>query len=166
MEVPMQIHKKGSEISTMIFNQNLNSLLVGKENGCLLQFERDLFGDLKKLKDYGDIELGEISASDWLGDFAVVGGDTWMISLINMKKREVIQKKIKTAIELIYSLQFCKVSLNQIYLVVGGIGRKDYSDSKTDWFDVSDFFNLGPGKGESIKITKKKLIQKLKAREE
>ena len=142
-EVKVIIDQKCSDISTMIFNRNLNSLLVGDNNGCLSQYGRNPSGDFKKQKHYGNVKMGKVFASDCLGDFAVVGGEKGIISLIDMKRRKVIQNKIKTAIREVYSLQFCRISRNKIYLTVGGIGTRDYSDSKTDLFHVSHFFNLG-----------------------
>ena len=156
------IDQKESENTTMIFNQNLNSLLVGVRNGCLFQYGRNLFGDFKKQKEYGKVGVGVIIASDWSGNFAVVGGRNGKISLIDMTKREVIAKGITTAIGEVFSLQFCRVSRNQMYLAVGG-KNNDYSNSKTDFFDVSGLFNLRGNLRRNGKIIKKKLIKKMES---
>ena len=159
------IDQKRSQIETMIFNQNLNSLLVGERNGCVSQYGKEFSGDFKKQKEYGDIQGGKLLASDWSGDFEVVGGEKGVITLIDMNKRKVIQKGIRTAIGCVSSLQFCRVSQNEMHLAVGGLER-DYSNFKTDLFDVSDLFNLG-GNSKKNQLIKKmmsilKEIQKLK----
>ena len=164
-EIKVIIDQKRSPISTMIFNLNLNSLLVGGYNGRLSQYGRNHFGDLKKLKDYGNVGVGRIFAIDLSENFVVVGGKNGKISLIDMKKRELIRKGIKTGIRSIYSLQFCRVSQNEMHLAVGG-ETKNYSFSKTDLFDVSKLFNLEGNKGENVKTTKKKLIEKVKSMSE
>ena len=88
---------------TMIFNRKINSLLAGYSNACVSQFERDSSGVMKKQKKYGDVGVGWVYASDCSGDIAAVGGDNGMISLINMKKKEVIQKGIRTCFEEVFS---------------------------------------------------------------
>ena len=143
----------------MIFNLNLNSLLVGECNGCLSQYGRNPSGNFKKQKDYGDVGVGKVYAIEWSGNFAVVGGSNGMISLIDMNRRQVIAQGIETAIGIINSLRFCRVSQNEMHLAVGGY-RNDYSNFKTDLFDVSKLFNLGGNKGQNFKITKKELIMK------
>ena len=153
------IDQKKSQINTMTFNQNLNSLLVGEENGCLSQYGRNLSGDFKKQKEYKDIGIEEIYAINWSGNFAVVGGSKGGISLIDMERRKVITKGIRTAVGSVLTLQFCRVSRNEMHLAVGGFGQNDYSNLKTDWFDVSDLFHLGGNNEENAITTKKKLIK-------
>ena len=140
-EKSLMIIDQGSYIFTMIFNQSLNSLLIGNINRSVLQYERDSSGILRKKKDYGDIGVGCVLASDSSGDFAVVGGDNGIIKLIDMRTRKVFEKGIETAIGRIESLQFCRVSTTEMHLVVGGRGR-NYSDSKTDLFDLSKLFQF------------------------
>ena len=137
-EAPLEIGK-GSGIYTMIFNRRVNSLLVGYGNGCVSQFEKDSSGILRKQKEYKNVGVGEINASDCSGDFAVVGGSNGMVILIHMRNKKVIGKGIKTAIGCVNSLQFCRVSETEMHLAVGG-NRRDYSNSKTDLFDVSGIF--------------------------
>ena len=154
-ELKRIIDKKRSPINTMIFNQNLNSLLVGEENGCFSQYGRNHSGDFKKQKEYGDVGVGVVYVSDWSGNFAVVGGRNGKISLINMKKRQVIAREIRTAIGSVCSLTLCRVSQSKMHLAVGGYGR-DYSNSQTDLFNVSDLLNLGENQGGNVKSTNNK----------
>ena len=104
--------------------------------------------------------VGLVYASDWSGNFAVIGGDKGMIILIDMETKQVITKGIKTAIKCLYSLKFCRISQNELHLAVGGY-QKDYSNSKTDLFDVSNFLNLVGNKRGNPEITKKQLIKKM-----
>ena len=48
-----------------------------------------------------------------------------------------------------------------MHLAMGGYGR-DYSNSKTDLFDVSKLFNLRGNKEGIVKTTKKELMKKRK----
>ena len=156
------IDQKRNHISTIIFNLNLNLLLVGDEDGCLSQYGRNPSGDFKKQKDYGDVGVGEIFDIDWSGNFAVVGGTKGKISLIDMKKRKVIANGVRAAIGYIYFLRLCRISESEMHLAVGG-GGKDYSKSKTDLFDVSKLFNLRENKEENVKTIKKELIEQVKS---
>ena len=130
---------------------------MGEKNGCLSQYVQAPFGGFKKQKEYGDVGVGMIYACDLSENFAVVGGGNGMISLIDMKKKKVIKKGIKTAIQWIYTLQFCRLSQNKMYLAVGGLGERDYSKSKKDCLNVSKHFNFEENKEENVKITKNKL---------
>ena len=150
-DAPLEIDNQGSLIKTMIFNQRVNSLLVGYLNGCVTQFKKDSSGNLRKEKRYGNVGVECVYANDCSGDFAVVGGKNGRISLINMRSRTVITMGMQTAIWRIFSLQFCRVSETEMHLAVGGTNR-DYSHSKTDLFDVSELFNLDKGKSERAKI--------------
>ena len=161
-EIKVIIDETKDGTATLIFNLNLNSLLVGRFNGSLCQYGRNPSGDFKKQKDYGNVGVGIVSASDWSGNFAVVGGNNGMISFIDMKKRKVIRKGIETATKMIYPLRFCRISQNKMYLAVGGL-YNDYYFSKTDLFDVSKLFNLGGNKRENVKTTNKELIEKVKS---
>ena len=140
-EIRVVIDQKES-IETMIFNKNLNSLLIGEKNGIVSQYGRNPSGNFKKQKEYRNVEVGRILASDWSGNFAVMGGSRGVIILIDMNRKLVIEKRIRTAIQWVCSLQFCRVSQKEMYLAVGGGYGKNYSGFKTDLFDVSDLFSL------------------------
>ena len=135
---PMRIDK-GNKIFTMGFNPKINSVLVGFANKWVSQYGRDSSGVMKMLRNYKDVGVGDVFASDIAGDIAVVGGQHGKITFINMQTRTLLQKGIQTAIKQIWSLKFCRISETEMHLIVGGRG-KDYSDSKTDLFDVSSLF--------------------------
>ena len=128
-----------SLVYTMVYNENLNSLLVGYVNGCVSQYNLKPSGVLEKQTDYGEVLVSRVDASDWSGDIAVVGGGDGEIRLIDMRRRQVLGHRIQTALGSIYTLQFCRVSQKEMHLLVGGCDS-DYSNSKSDLFDVSAFF--------------------------
>ena len=114
-EAPVIIDEKRP--FTMIFNRKINSLLAGYRNACVSQFERDSSGVMKKQKEYGDVGVGWVYASDCSGDIAAVGGSKGFIQLIDMKRRELLGERMETAIGNILSLQFCRVSKNEMHLL-------------------------------------------------
>ena len=161
-EIKIVIDQIGSSINTMRFNRKINSLLMGNNKGCVFQYGRESSGYFKKQKEYGNIEVGSIFAIDCSGDFAVVGGRKGIIKLIDMKSRKLLGKGIKTAFKWIEFVQFCRVSKTEMHLAVGG-GKKNYSNSKTDLFDVSRVFNLEDNNGGNLKTQKRELIQEIQS---
>lgn len=148
------------EAHTMVFNPSLNSLLVGYGTRRVSQFEKDSSGVLKKQMDYKHIGVGWVQASDCSGDIAVVGGSEGKITFIHMRRREVLQRGVQTALANIESLQFCRVSQTEMHLVVSGFDL-DYSNSKTDLFDVSELFPL-PKTDNIVEHLESKLTQQIK----
>ena len=134
------IDNQDSVVLCIIFNQELNCLLVGYFNGYLIQYQQNTFNSWKVQNNYGYLKLGSIYSIACSGNIAVVGGECAYIQFINIRTYQIIAQ-VPTAIKLIFSLQFCPVHPFKQLLTVGGL-LTDYSQSKTDLFDVSPLFKL------------------------
>ena len=136
-------------IRTLLFNEITNCLLVGLKHGRAIQFERNSTGSWKTLKDYGNLGIGAIISCDYFGNLAVMGGNS--LRFIDMQKREIICKSLKTAIKNIRSLQFCKISKTKTFLVVSGESPNYLNE--TDLFDASKLFDTQ----KAVASSKKKM---------
>ena len=136
---PVMIDNQNCYGNSIMYNQNLNILLVGYQNRFLIQYQQITFFTWKIQKKYTNIGVGRIYSIDLLRDIAVLGGDRGKIAFINLRKRQVIGELIDTSIYYIYSLQFCEVSPKKIILVVGG-HKNNYFNYRTDLFNVTKLF--------------------------
>ena len=76
----------------------------------------------------------------------IVGGSNGCIRVIDTDRMEVIGEVFQTAIGRIMSMQICKVEKMEVkkyYLNVTG-ARPDYSEGKTDVFELTNLFNIYP----------------------
>ena len=130
------------EISTILLDEKNWSLLVGDENGRLLQMSFDFQGNFGKiLKDYGKLEMGCISSSYLLGNIAVFGGGEHKLAFINTQKREIMGYSFDLAPKYILSIDLCWIqnkSQPKAFLTVSG---RDYDyNRKTDVLNVTQLF--------------------------
>ena len=127
-------------IFTVILNRQANALLVGDRFGRVAQYDlrrgRSMF---KTVKDYGDLEIGLVSSGACFNHLAVLGGDNYRIRIIDVRNRRIIGAPIVTAIKYICSLKFGVIDDLRVVLCVTGI-YPDYSDSKSDLFDLTKLF--------------------------
>ena len=130
------------EITTVLIDEKNWYLLVGDEDGRLLQMSFDFQGNLGKiLKDFGNLELNRILSSYLLGDIAVFGGRNGKLAFINTRKREFLGYNFDLAPQLIYSIELFWIqnkSQPKALLMVSG-EYYDY-DGKTDVLDVTMLF--------------------------
>lgn len=129
-------------VYTILADEETGSLLAGDSIGNLVQYDLE---DGFELKYYIFLGIGSITAVRCLGKIAILGGQ-YNCTFIDLQKREcIMEKSIKTAVEGIYSVELYqminKFNENKIYLLVSG-GKPDYSQKKTDIFDVTDVFEL------------------------
>lgn len=132
---------KSEKISQILFYESLNSIFVGYENGCLLHCDlNEGVSQLKILKNYENIGLDGIFTCAQIGHLAVFGGKNSKIVFIDMRSRKIIGEPIQTAYTYVFSLKFCKISNKKTLLSVVGM-FPNYSDSRTDIFDVTQLLN-------------------------
>lgn len=129
-------------VYSVLADEETGTLLAGDSIGNLVQYDLE---DGHELKYYIFLGIGSITAVKLLGRIAVLGGQ-YNCTFIDMERREcVTQKSLLTAIEGIYSVEVItfknKYNENKVYLTVCG-GKPDYSQRKTDIFDVTDVFEL------------------------
>ena len=102
----------------------------------------DFQGNLGKIvKDYGDLGMGRIYSSYWLGDIAVFGNFNKKLAFINTRQREFMGYSFDLAPRNINSIQLCwikKKSQLKILLIVTGISYVYYK--RTDVLDVTQLF--------------------------
>ena len=137
MKGPFVICNQENFISTVLFNRNLNVLLVGDLNGNVIQFKWRNKAWVKQ-KDYGNLKIGRIYSCDHYQNIAVFGGNLSSLRFIHMEKMQILGDSLQTAVEVIYSIQFCQIT-SKIYLILGG-RWVSYSRDNTDIFQVSKEF--------------------------
>ena len=139
---PVKIDSCNSILNTIIFNQKLGVLLTGYKNGELIQYGKQSDKKWKLQMNYENIKIGSIRSSDQMGCIAVVGGNTknkGNLRMIHLKEQVLLGSNIETAFQRIHSL--CLTSGDQALLSVGG-QYPDYSNGKTDIFDITQVFHV------------------------
>lgn len=136
-------------ITTLIYDKNTETLLVGDKDGYVIQYKVDLQNPTCEDIKFFDLEIGEIFSSCKFMDYVFFGGDRSKIKVLNLSTGELLPGQIDTTIDDIYSLQICVVNETKIYLAVSGEYFSDPLD-RSDLFDLSLFF-------ETEKIRKKYL---------
>ena len=124
-------------VPTIIAIEKYNYILTGDMKGIVVQYLLDGHTG-KVIKNYGDIGIGQLYSSAKLGRLAVFGGNYSEIVFIDTLTKQILFERIKVAIKVIYSLEFCIMDKknNKVLLSISGCGS-DYSDNKTDLLDVS-----------------------------
>lgn len=129
-------------VYTLLADEETGSLLAGDSIGNLVQYDLE---DGYELKYYIFLGIGSITSVKHLGKIGVFGGQ-YNCTFIDLERRECLtQKSLRTAVEGIYSVELISLvnrfKENKVYLTVCG-GKPDYSQKKTDIFDVTDVFEL------------------------
>ena len=135
---------KGNEdsIYTMLLNEKTSTFLVGEDNndnGKLLKY--DLING-KIIKDYGSLGIRSIFSSTRLNNICFFSGHGCQsFTIINDYKNNVIFIPIKSAIQYNQSIEICEVkdltNKTSIFMLVVTGNRPDYSNNKTDIFNVT-----------------------------
>ena len=120
----------------MLYSPNLNALIIGDQNGSLIQFDlSDGRSQMKQVKQYRDFFIGSVRSSALLGNLAFFGGyKSFMV--IDLKSRQKVGVWT-TAIYFIYFMGFHWISESKLILCIGG-KYADYSDSKSDLLDITN----------------------------
>ena len=130
-------------IINMFYDKNTGSLYTGNDD-YLLQYKINTTNKTcQRVKNYGKIGIGQIASSHRFLHFVFFGGDKSKIRVLNLSRGELLLGSLETSIGYICSLQVCVKSPNQIYLTVSG-ALADYSDNKTDLFDISGLLSNDP----------------------
>ena len=129
---------------SLLYNEKLNTLLVGYENGKVIQYTEDARGNWKVQKDYGNIGIGAIYSNEMVGHIAAFGGNRFQskkrrhnLRLINMKDKIFIVKPLKTDVKLIKSISFITMSKSKIILVLRD-RKARISYSKKQLYDATN----------------------------
>ena len=131
-------------ITTLVFDEKTGSLYNGNSNGNLIQHKVDTANQIcKEVKNYGDLGIGKMTSSHRFMDFVFFGGNQGKIKVLDLSTGKLLSGHLETSIRKIYSIQVCKKSPKEIYLAVSG-WDSDYTDDKTDLFDITDFLSKDP----------------------
>lgn len=106
------------KIRTVIATSNESSLLVGDNNGFVIQYS--LTGKPGEFEhNYGHLGIRRIFSSDVLGGLVVLGGDDYKVRLLDVSKRERVDLEVVTALQFIGSIAICRVRDSVILAVAG-----------------------------------------------
>ena len=131
-------------ITTFVYDEDTGYLYTGDCDGRLLQYKLDkTTKSCKKVKNYGKLKIGEISSSHRFLDFVFFGGTKKKIRVLDLSTNKLLPGHLQTSIGVICSLNVCVKSEDKIYLTVSGI-YSNYSDNKTDLFDLTDLLQVDP----------------------
>ena len=131
---PKLIREHGHSILTIIAIEEHSCVLVGDEEGRLVQYQ---LGDSswKDFFEYGNLGIGWVNASAQLGDLVVLGGTYWHFSVIDVAKKSRVRNNFTNAIRWIDSLQMCKVGSSMILSICGELGN--FSGSCPDLINLT-----------------------------
>ena len=127
-------------ITTLVYDEKTGFLYSGYKNGHLNQYKIDTASkSCQRVKNCKDDGICEIRSSYRFLEFVFFGGSKKKIRVFHLSTGELLPESLETSIWYIYSLQVCVKKQVKIFLAVSGV-RPDYSDDKTDLFDISALF--------------------------
>ena len=133
-----------NNITNLFYDEDTGFLYSGDRNGHLSKYKIDTTTkNCQKVREYRNLRIGWINSSHRFLNFVFFVGDESKIRVLDLSTGELLPGCLETAIKCICSLQVCVKSHDQIYLAVSG-GLSDYSDDKTDLFDVSGLLPNDP----------------------
>ena len=131
-------------ISTLVYDQESRSLYSGDFKGHLFQHKVDTSNlTCEEVKNFGDLGIESICSSARFMQFVFFGGSKGKVRVLDLSTGELLPGHIQTSIKYILSLQVCVKSATEIFLAVSGV-NSDYSDDKTDLFDLSGLLRNDP----------------------
>ena len=131
-------------IKTLLYDRKTGFLYYGDNRSHLHKYKVDTASKTcQRIKGYGNLWIGRIHSSYQFLNFVFIAGSNSKIRVLDLTTDEFLSEYLETSIRFIYSLHVYSKSLNEIYLAVSG-GGTDYSDDKTDLFDVSRLFLNDP----------------------
>ena len=131
-------------ITNLVYDDKTRSLFSGNNHGRLFRHKVDAQNKTCPIvKDYGNLGIGSITSSDQFLHLVFFGGNRGKIRVFDVSTDKLLSGYIETSIRYIYSLQVCVKSHEQIHLAVSG-AYPDYSEDKTDLFDLTDFLLNDP----------------------
>ena len=152
--VPVKFPTGGIEIYTILIDEERMCMFIGNWKGMLVEFSLDTNGYSRKIvKDYGDLGIGNIRSSLKIGNIAVFGGTKSSVALIDIDNTQNLGIISDLAVGSIYSIELCRVKNNKsdVKLLLTVTGRDyDYSSSKTDVLDITEFIKSRGNNGKIL----------------
>lgn len=131
----VQFGETERNILTFLVCESLCTLLVSYSNKVVIQYDLSDGKSFTKIqKRYTDI--GNFYSCTRIGRFAIFGGASGKLVVIDISKRETVGRPKTTALKSIWSLRSLTISEDLVYLMASGTSP-DYDGVKTDVFDVS-----------------------------
>ena len=126
-------------ITSLLYDEDAGSLYIGNGDGHLRKYKLDIANQIcKEVKDFGKLGIRAITSSHRFLHFVFFGGSDGKIRVLDLLRGKLLRECFMTSIKSIISLQVSVESAQKIYLAVSG-NKPNYSNDKTDLFDLSDF---------------------------
>ena len=94
----------------------------------------------KVIKEYTNLGIGKIFTAKRIKNLCFLGGNNFLIRVIDVFSRSLILGPFKTSIGDILSIQICPVTTESHKIFLGITGRfLDFSNDKTDLFEITKF---------------------------
>ena len=153
--VPVKFPIGQGEINTILIDEDRNCMFIGCKNGILVQYCIDINGYSRKvIKNYDDLGIGCIYSSLKIGNIAVFGGSRSSLAFIDIDNRQNLGIISDLAVYWIRSIKLCQVKKNkksEYKMLMTVTGRYyDYSSSKTDVLDITEFIKFGGNNGNTL----------------
>ena len=145
--VPVKFPTNNSKIFTILIDEERKCLFIGNENEVVIEYSLDTQGySINFIKKYEDLGIGSVHSSLKFGNIAVFGGDCGTIAFIDIENKQHLGNISDLAVGRIFSIQLCKVQNGEfdtkLLLTLTG-DEYDYSGSKTDVLDITEFIKSG-----------------------
>lgn len=152
---------QGHFIYTIALNEKLGVFLAGDYSGNLIQYS---LKDKHLFRIYQSVKIKEVISSTVWGKYCFLGGINSCIRIVDMDAQRIVGPPIPTAIECIKDLEVCRIepfSGQPQKTLLGVCGTSsDYSDLKTDLFDIEGLMRVQLTAGLKIKKPISKIAMK------
>ena len=131
----VQIATSSGWISSLLFDEVSQSLLVGDYSGGLRQYKREITTNAFTLvKDYGSVGLECVYSSVQVGDFCFFGGRNHRVVVIDILSRRL--ETVHSSFRSTYCLEVCQGLHSKVYLSLGGFDP-DFGEYAFDCLDIT-----------------------------
>jgi predicted nucleic acid-binding Zn-ribbon protein len=134
-DAPSPLTKSPEGVESLLLNEDQSILLAGDQTTNVTQFHQKGSQTWEEEVRYHSLGINSIQSMTCIGALAFVGGKESKVRAINMLRKEVLNRVVNTAVEVIKSLQICVVSDSEVYLAVLGL-YTSYTKKKTDLFKI------------------------------
>lgn len=152
-------------INTIIPNNNFSQLLIGDQDGYMIQYIWDQVNEKYILsKDFGNLGIGSILTGVCFKNFTILGGSKSFLGIIDTKNNKILKGLYQVSVQTIYSIRIGEYTQNESknfrMIIVGN--SQDYSKSLTDIFTINFTFLENYKKNNQLKINELKPKDKVK----
>lgn len=136
---PTPIGRHQSRIQTVLLSADERTILAGDASGRLVQYEqRESIWSVAR--DYGNLDIGALTASAQHKHFAVLGGNDRRLAVVDTARAELLSTTEWSAVKLVLSLAVCALRNRKVVLAVCGSGL-DYAWRYSDLLEWGRAWN-------------------------